>query len=428
MSGLAAGRVRGLFGIVRRSLRQHLLSTVVTMVSLALGVGLVMAVFTIERQARDAFTGGQSGFDAVLGARGSPLQLVLNTIFHLETSPGNIPWSLYEQVHDDPRVALAVPYAVGDQYEGFRVVGTTPELFERAEVTRGEPFRIRAPGRVFEPERREALVGSFAAARTGLRYGATFQPSHGVYEGVADDVHEEEYVVVGVLEPTNTPNDRVIWIPIDGVLHMEGHVMRGAGEEYHPEPGEEVPDEHKEVSAVLLDLKGGFALASQMASSFNREGTEATMAYPIAASVAQLFDRLGWIQKVLTFVAWLVVAVAAGSVLASIYNTMNERRREFAILRALGARRGTVFRVIVAESATIAAGGALLGFAVHFAVLSVAAGILRAQTGVVIDVLAFDAALVVTPLAVVALGALTGVVPALKAYRTDVATNLLPGA
>src|ERR1041385_7205829 len=121
MSGIAL--------IVSRSLKQHALSTCVTALSVALATGLIMAVFAVKTQTHDAFTGGPVGFDAVLGARGSQLQLVLNTIFHLETSPGNIPWAMYKEISSRPQVSLAIPYAVGDNYHGFRIVGTTEELF-----------------------------------------------------------------------------------------------------------------------------------------------------------------------------------------------------------------------------------------------------------------------------------------------------------
>ena len=122
MSGLGA-----LVLIVRRSLRQHALSTSITVLSAALASGLVMAVFAVAAQSRAAFAGGPVGFDAVLGARGSETQLVLNTVFHLETSPGNIPWSMYTALQEDRRVELAIPYAVGDNYKGFRIVGTTSQ-------------------------------------------------------------------------------------------------------------------------------------------------------------------------------------------------------------------------------------------------------------------------------------------------------------
>ena len=125
----------GIFLIARKSLAQHRLSTVITVLSVALAAGLVMAVFSIRDQTYDAFTGGPTGFDAVLGARGSQLQLVLNTVFHLETSPGNIPWEMYEAIKRDPNVGLAVPYAVGDNYRGYRIVGTEKSLFTDLEYS-----------------------------------------------------------------------------------------------------------------------------------------------------------------------------------------------------------------------------------------------------------------------------------------------------
>src|SRR5882672_3995323 len=125
-----------IFLIVRRSLRQHFLSTCVTAFAVALACGLLMAVFAIQTQTYEAMTAGATRFDAVLGARGSPLQLVLNAVFHLEVSPGNLPYKLYMAMKNDPRVSKAIPYAVGDNYRGFRIVATTPELFEYKAVGR----------------------------------------------------------------------------------------------------------------------------------------------------------------------------------------------------------------------------------------------------------------------------------------------------
>src|SRR5213592_17522 len=128
----------GILLIVRRSLRQHALSTLVTIASVALACGLVMSVFCVREQAHQAFTGGEVGFDAVLGARGSQLQLVLNSVFHLEASPGNISWAMFKEISSKPQVSLAIPYAVGDNYRGYRIVGTTPDLFTKFEYQEGK--------------------------------------------------------------------------------------------------------------------------------------------------------------------------------------------------------------------------------------------------------------------------------------------------
>lgn len=419
-----AGRVGSLRAMVRRSLWRHRLSTVVTACSVACAVGLVMAVLSLDRQAYAAFTGGSGGFDAVLGARGSQLQLVLNSVFHLETSPGNIPWSLYRAIAADPRVEVAVPYAVGDNYRGYRIVGTTSDLFARFEPRPGRRLEIGDGGRPFDPERREAVLGSVAARDTGLGLGSTFNPYHGlVYEETAQ--HPEVFTVVGVLEPTGTPVDRVFWVPIESVYRMTGHVLRGTGEAYEARAGEAIPDEHKEVSAVMLALRGpqaGFLLNQ----TINRQGKVATLAWPIARVMADLLDKLGWVQRILTLVAYLVVLIAGGSIFACVYNTINERRHEIAVLRALGAGRSRVLAVVVCEAIAIAACGAVLGFAVLAAILVPAAAVIRAQTGVVVEILAFHPAMLWAPLAMTALGALAGLAPAIRAYATDVAQNLVP--
>ncbi|MFN0136816.1 MAG: ABC transporter permease [Phycisphaerae bacterium] len=416
--------IGGLLLLVRRSLRQHLFSTLITVLSTALASGLVMAVFSIQKQTLDAFTGGQAGFDAVLGARGSQLQLVLNSVFHLETSPGNIPWALYEEVRKRPYVELAVPYAVGDNYYGYRIVGTTEQMFTKFEYQEGRKFEIQPPGKLFDVTRREAVVGSFVAQKMGLTIGAIINPYHGLTFDPSTK-HSEEYVIVGIMKPTNSPADRVIWIPIEGIFRMEGHVLRGTGKTFVPQDGQAIPDEHKEVSTVMLKLKSPQA-GLMLDSEVNKQGKIATLAWPIGLVMLDLFNKMGWVNRILELVAYLVVVVAAGSILASIYNTINERRREFAILRALGARKSTVFSAIVLEAATIAAIGSAAGFAVYFAIISAATAVIRSQTGVVLDQFMYHPVLWAAPLGMILLGAAAGMVPAIKAYSTDVAANIAP--
>lgn len=394
--------------ILYRSLRQHALSTLVTAGSIALAVGLLMVVWMVKAQSQRAFVETSTGFDAVLGARGSRLQLVLNAIFHLEASPGNISSADFEQIRRHPAVKAAIPLAVGDNYRGYRIVGTSEELFTQVEYARGRRYAVQPGGRVFAGASHEALVGSFAAERLGLRVGDTFQPYHGLVFDPANQ-HEETYTVVGILQPTNTPADRVMWIPLAGIQTMKGHDPKFA----------------TDLSAVLLQLRtpqAGFMLDM----TYNRQGNRLTFAYPVGAIIADLFGKIGWFDRVLALVAYLVAFVAAGSVLASIYASMSARRRDLAILRALGARRHTIFMAVVAEAAAIGALGALVGFVVYGALLAGVARIIRAQTGVAIDVLAVHPVLWIAPLAMIALCALGGIIPALKAYRVPVAETLAP--
>src|SRR5436190_12070452 len=153
--------------IIYRSLRQHALSTVITAGSIALACGLLMCVWMVKTQSQAAFTTTTTGFDAVLGARGSKLQLVLNAIFHLEASPGNLPYADYEMIKRHPAVKTAIPIAVGDNLRGYRLVGTLPELFESVEYAPGKKYTLQPGGRIFVADAKEAVAGSFAAERLG---------------------------------------------------------------------------------------------------------------------------------------------------------------------------------------------------------------------------------------------------------------------
>jgi len=397
-----------LWRLVARSLRWHAFSTVITAGSLMLASGLMLTVWGLRHQVAQAFVGADGGFHGVLGARGSKLQLVLNAVFHLESSPGNLEWDDYLALTNQPGVELAMPLALGDNYLGYRLVGTLPELFQ-ADGTEGEVgYRVRSGGRVFDPLRREALVGSFVAARLGLQVGDEFQPYHGlVYD--PSEAHGEKFLVVGVLEPSNTPGDRVIWVPLGGVQHLEGHD----------------PDSAGEISAVLVRLADGSPGSGFLLDQlYNERGTRMTFAWPIALVISGLFEKFAWLERVLEVIAWLVAVVAGGSVLTALYNSMNERRQDLAVLRALGAHRRTVFASILLEAGTIAAVGALFGLLVHGVLMWVAAEIVRGQTGVVLDVWAWTPALWWGPMMMIGLGLLAGLVPAWKAYRTDVAEVL----
>ena len=208
---------------------------------------------------------------------------------------------------------------------------------------------------------------------------------------------------------SNTPSDRVIWIPLAGLQKMSGHN----------------PESASDVSAVLIKLRNpqsGFRLDMM----YNKQGNRLTFAWPIDQIMAQLFRKISWFDKVLEIIAYLVALVAAGSVLAGIYNSMNERKRDIAILRALGARRRVIFGAIVFESTCISIIGMVVAFAFYGIIFSTAAAVIRFQTGVVLNPFALHSAMMWTPAGMIALGALTGCIPAAKAYLTPVAENLLP--
>src|SRR5471032_1676615 len=182
--------------IIYRSLRQHALSTFITAGSIALASGLLMTVWMVKTQSQTAFTQTNAGFDAVLGARGSKLQLVLNAIFHLEASPGNLAYADYEFIKRHPAVKLAIPIAVGDNLRGYRIVGTVPELFSDVEYVPGKKFTLSS-GTLFNPAAKEAVLGNFVAQKLRLHTGDTFHPFHGLIYDEKNE-HAETYLVTGV--------------------------------------------------------------------------------------------------------------------------------------------------------------------------------------------------------------------------------------
>jgi putative ABC transport system permease protein len=397
-----------ILNLIYRSMRQHALSTVVTVCSIALAAGLLLTVWVVKTQSQAVFAATNSGFDAVLGARGSKLQLVLNAIFHLEASPGNIAAADYEMIRRHPAVKAAIPIAVGDNFFGWRIVGTLPALFSDIEYAPGRHYAVAPGGRFFGLGKMEAVAGAYAAKQLGWKAGTTFKPYHGLaFDPKAQ--HDELYTVVGVLEPTNTPVDRVIWIPLEGVQTMKGHNPLAA----------------TELSAVLIQLRAPTA-GLMLDMGINKQGSRLTFAYPIGMVVAELFNKIAWLDQVLTLIAWLVAVVASGSVLVSIYNSMSARQRDIAILRALGARRRTIFGSVVGEAAVIGLLGSAAGYAVFAGLGNLVASIIQAQTGVVLEPLKWNPVFWWSPAVFVGLCVLGGIVPAIKAYRVPVAETIAP--
>lgn len=411
-----------LLHLVWGSMRANWFTTAITVVLTALSLGLSLSTLALRSQARQAFLNGSGGYDAVLGARGSALQLVLNSLYHLETSPGNIPWSLYQATAEEPGVRRAYPLVVGDSFRGFRVVGTVPELLTDPPGESG-PLRF-AQGEVFDVGRREAVVGSEAARRSGLVVGRSFQPTHGLGEG--GHSHGEEYLVVGVLAPTNSPVDRAIYIPLEGVLRMEGHVLRGkSGTEFRARPGQAIPEEHMEVSAVLLELDSpqrGMDLAKRV----NRQGKEATLAFPVAQQVSEIFEKLGWAHRLLSLFALAMLVISAGAILASLTVASELRRRDYALLRTLGLPRWRLAALLVTEGALTVGLGALLAVPLTLLFSLAAAGWVRAATGLTLQVTRLSGEAPWLLLLALLLGGLAGAVPGWRTYRKELSAQLDP--
>lgn len=474
-----------LLSIVSKNLRKRLLGTVLTTLSIALGAGLILAIFTIQEQTEKSFNQTSTGFDLILAAKGSQLQSTLNTLYHLETSTGVVPYELYEATLNDPRVDYSFPFYVGDSYLQYRVIGTSTEYLDKAQPRGGMAYAFR-DGQNFETIR-EAVLGAMVAEETGLKVGDTFFFTHGVASAdAAAEVHVHEELpitIVGILEPTGTANDRVIFAAVQTthLVHAplqqqeleQAEADSASSEHDHDHEGEEHADEeghdhehegdheHAEgdhdhehandlddiemdnLDAVLVKFKNP-ASALQVAGMINypvpanpviannlrrdplfayRDGI---MAVSPAVQISALMSIVGNVDWVLRAVAYLVLVVAFFGIVVAIYNTMEERRRDIAIMRSLGASRGTILRIILLEAASICFFGCVIGLMLGWTATAAVAPYLIQSAGVFIEPFAFSTVHAVVLLILFILGIISGIVPALKAYRTDVAAHLTP--
>lgn len=457
-----------LFKIAWRNMQQRGLATVLTMLGMALGVGLVVLVLSIGWLIQTSFSRNSNvGYNLIVGAKGSPLQLTLNTVFYLSRPIEVLPYEEYleflpaeerraeirrigGQIADPDRAGkygpymtggFAIPVCLGDYYGPFRVVGTTPAFFEKLRY--GEESELKyefAQGRNFvdyseENAYYEAVIGSHVAEEMGTKIGDEIKTTHGDPEG---EGHGQGFKVVGILKSTGTPNDRAAFINIEGFYLMEGHarviepaelaeqektnVEADSASSSKPQPPR-LPLEKRDITAVLVKPASGM-YAMNMERAINKS-LRAQAASPIR-EISTLLDKfVKPINDALLALTIVVCLVSAMSILVSIYNSMNERRRDIAVMRALGARRDVVMSVILIESLLIALIGGGIGWLAGHLVGLAASPAVEYRTGIQMGLFTSVTSpeLILIP-GLILLATLAGLVPALAAYRTDVSRNL----
>jgi putative ABC transport system permease protein len=428
--------------LVRRNLRRQRVSSSLTALNVALGALLVSVVLVLRSATAGAFLQPSRGFSLVVGPKGSRLELVLNTVFHLGQSPGLLSYAAFEELQQHPSTQLAVPYAVGDTFRGFRVVGTTEAFFDprfpypsassaQAKLASGRPLRcdsaalsaaLSALAMGSSPTHSaaaqsasgladEAVVGAGVAAALDVRVGDRIEPTHGVEAGGVAHRERHLWQVVGVLAHTGTPIDDLVLINLDSFLRIADH--GGGVVPETNEPG---------ISAVLLFPKPGVHKALLLSQLNKRSMLQVA---DVDAEVRALLSLVGNVDRVFFGIAALVVVVGVVSVSVALYNTLAWRRRELAILRILGASRRDVFGILVGEATVISAAGGAIGIAAGHLVVAVVAGLVERSAGFRPSPLVLLPEEAIAYALVVVAGALGGLLPGLEAYRTDVASHLV---
>ncbi len=473
-----------LLGIAWRSIKQRLFTSGLTALSLALGVALVVATLVIGGVVRDAFASGQGlGYNLIVGAKGSPLQLVLNSVYLVSKPIENISWSFYQEFLPAAArpdgvagryagsVAKAVPICMGDYFKSFRVVGTNAAYFDSLTLGDDRPFAFAAGRNFRDDEFFGGVLGSAVAAKLGLAVGDTFAPTHGADDGLVHD----PFTVTGILARTDTPVDRGVYVNMEGFYLQEGHAKpvpddpptddeaggeaEGALEISRPrasqpprrireisqatkafapadtspegQPAEPpgptpLPFNQREVTAILVQTAspGGMPpelLAMGLKTTIN-EGREGQAAEPVREirTLLDLFVRP--LELLLLLVTTLVVIVSAIGILVSMVGSALERSRDVAVMRALGARRSHVLTAVLLEAIILAVGGGLVGWLLGHGIVAAIGPLITTNAGVSAGF--FSAAPLGEALLVpflVLLAILAALLPALAAYRTDVA-------
>jgi putative ABC transport system permease protein len=427
--------------IAWRNMQQRALASSLTGLSMALGVALMVLVLVIHEVVVGQLSNDAQGYEFVIGPReASQLETVLSAVFHIGRAPTPMRYRYYKQFVDGPYAGyaeVAVPICLGDSYgtdEGqrFRVVGTTPDMFDKLTYGADQQgnelkYQFRS-GRNFKHENFfEAVIGSVVANRTGLKVGDKFRPTHGL-SGQGDK--HDEFEIVGVLAPTGTANDRALFINMEGFFLLEGHALSPTVQESAEQPAasdgaiKPLPESQRSVTAVLLRLRSP-VMATFVEVGLNRGEDRGAKAIAPAFVINQLQSNfLDPLRLVLLVLTVLIVVVAGISILVSIYNSMSERAHDIAVMRALGASRTAVMVIILVESILLSILGGLLGLALGHAVLAGASPFVEFYTGITVPAWRFTWQELLLVPALVAFAALVGFLPALSAYRTDVAKTL----
>lgn len=413
-----------LWHLTRRSIANRRLSAALTVMAVALAVAMLLGVERLRHDARAGFEQTISGTDLVVGARSGPLQLLLYAVFHMGSATNNVSWASIQHLAEHPRVAWLVPLSLGDSHRGFRVVGTTGGFFDHYRHGRDQSLRFTA-GRSFDGIF-EAVVGADVAARLGYREGEQIVISHGAGEVSFVEHDDKPFTVVGILSRTGTPIDRAVLVGLEAIEAIHVDWQGGV-----PMPGIRIAPEYvkkfdltpKAVTAALVGLKSRTAVFS-VQRHVNTYPDEPLLAVLPGATLQDLWSLMAVAEQAMLVVSALVVVVGLAGLVAVVVAGLGERRRELAILRALGASPPQILALVALESLLLSVIGCLLGVALLIAASAVAGPWLLAQYGLHLSAGLPAAGEWLLLGGVLAVALCASLVPAVRAYRYSLADGM----
>ncbi len=407
------------------SLLNRRLTTLLTLASVALSVALFVGVERVRQGARESFANTISKTDLIVGAKGGSIQLLLYAVFRMGNATANVSYESYQKIHNHPDVAWTIPYSLGDSHRGFRVVGTSEDFYEhyryrhdkKPELVQG----VVAKG-VFD-----AVLGSDVAARLGYKLGDKIALAHGVAEVAFQNHDDKPFKVVGILGKTATPIDRSIYTTLEGMeaIHLDwtdgAPPMDGQGVSADKIMGQKL--EIKAITAFLLGAKSRID-ALRLQRMVNDYNDEPLMAIIPGVALSELWEGISYAEDGLRVVSGFVVVVGLMGMLISIYNSLNERRREMAVLRSVGAGPRLIFTLMIAESTLLTGIGSALGVLSMYLLILVIQPIIEQNFGLFIPVKPLSSLEWGYLGLIFCFGIVLGIVPASRAYRNSLSDGL----
>jgi putative ABC transport system permease protein len=407
-----------------QSIRNRKTTALLTVLSIAISVTLLLGVERIRTEARLGFANTISATDLIVGARSSSIQLLLYAVFRIGEPTNNISWESYTKISSHPQVDWTIPISLGDAHRGYRVMGTNGAYFEhyRYAMDRGLVLASGRPlGELFD-----VVLGAEVAEALGYALGDTIVISHGIGVTSFSSHDNAPFTITGILRKTGTPVDRTVHITLQGVEAMHADWQQGV-----PLPGQKIPTEQlatmqfepDQITAFLVGLKSKIS-TFQVQRQVNEYRSEALLAVIPGVALQQLWDLVSIVELALLAVSSFVVLTGFMGLLTAIITSLNERRREMAILRAVGAHPWHIFALLLSEAALLATLGVTLGLGLIYLLLWIARPIVESQFGIVIGIAPPSRYDGIIAVGVIIAAILLAAGPAYKAYRNSLADGM----